>query len=31
MEFLKIDNFSFAYPGQEQAALRGVSLTVERG
>ena len=31
MEYLKIDNFSFAYPGQEQAALRGVSLTVERG
>ena len=31
MEFLNIDNFSFAYPGQEQAALRGVSLTVERG
>ena len=31
MEFLKIHNFSFAYPGQEQAALRGVSLTVERG
>ena len=31
MEFLNIDNFSFAYPGQDQAALRGVSLTVERG
>ena len=31
MEFLNIDNFSFAYPGQEQVALRGVSLTVERG
>ena len=31
MEFLNIDNFSFAYPGQAQAALRGVSLTVERG
>ena len=30
MEFLNIDNFSFAYPGQEQAALRGVSLTVGR-
>ena len=29
MEFLKIDNFSFAYPGQDQAALRGVSLTGE--
>ena len=31
MEFLTIQNFSFAYPGQERPALREVELTVARG
>ena len=31
MGSLNIEHFSFAYPGQANAALRDVSLTVERG